>query len=443
MELKEKLSKDLAELQAAEVDLTPIIESRLYLEKCIQEVEYLLQSSTISPNPSAQQYVGRSREGSFVNPIGSSTDAHMQMGQYSQESSIDMQPEWEDSVQPHTSQEAWRILGPFPGHLDTARKVIFSSPHEVITASDDGTIKRWNLNLCSDSANKSIVSLTHRGHQGSVLALVFDPVTGNLYSAGQDKSILVWGDDVPPRSGQLRGHKSVVWDLDLNVESRQLASASQDGTVKIWTISRDADDKCLIGTIRYQGEHHESKGPPTAHAVAFIEGGNKVVVGYGNGALHVVEVRSRKRVLELANDASNDDLSNNDSDQLGIAVTGIAPLERKNIVITSHSNGLVRVFKLGTGELVKEWVAHTSGPACLTLSPDFRELLTGGMDGHVRFWNVEDDYNITHESRSSEVVLSVAWYDPAVAGDEDTDESKQLTASVGGDTHLHVYQKND
>lgn len=34
----------------AEIDLTPIIESRIYLEKCIQEVDYLLQSSHISNN---------------------------------------------------------------------------------------------------------------------------------------------------------------------------------------------------------------------------------------------------------------------------------------------------------------------------------------------------------------------------------------------------------
>lgn len=34
-------------MQTAEMDLTPIIESRLYLEKCIQEVDYLLQSSNI------------------------------------------------------------------------------------------------------------------------------------------------------------------------------------------------------------------------------------------------------------------------------------------------------------------------------------------------------------------------------------------------------------
>jgi striatin 1/3/4 len=37
----------------AEIDLTPIIESRIYLEKCIQEVDYLLQSSHISSNGGA------------------------------------------------------------------------------------------------------------------------------------------------------------------------------------------------------------------------------------------------------------------------------------------------------------------------------------------------------------------------------------------------------
>lgn len=34
-------------IQSSQVDLTPIIESRQYLEKCVQEIEYLLQSSNI------------------------------------------------------------------------------------------------------------------------------------------------------------------------------------------------------------------------------------------------------------------------------------------------------------------------------------------------------------------------------------------------------------
>lgn len=44
LETKALLDKELSVIQSAEVDLTPIIESRLYLEKCIQEVDYLLQS---------------------------------------------------------------------------------------------------------------------------------------------------------------------------------------------------------------------------------------------------------------------------------------------------------------------------------------------------------------------------------------------------------------
>lgn len=57
-ETRNKLDKDMAAIQTAEVDLTPIIESRLYLEKCIQEVDYLLQSSNMVQSPKEKTEAG-------------------------------------------------------------------------------------------------------------------------------------------------------------------------------------------------------------------------------------------------------------------------------------------------------------------------------------------------------------------------------------------------
>lgn len=443
LESRELLGKELAAIHTAEVDLTPIIESRLYLEKCIQEVEYLLQSSSISQNPGNQTNYQNNAvdEGSYNQQHSNASNSQLgQLPNLHQKSRIDLGLPVE--VPAKEQPNRWTLVGPFTGHLDAVRRVIFTSPERIVTASDDGTIKKWDLGLYNNNeagANTSIVSQTHRGHQGAVLALRYDPVTGNLYSAGQDGCIMIWGDDVPPLNVQLLGHDNAVWDLDIHVQSRRLASASSDGTVKVWDIGRDVDSKSLIARIGYLGDGVDVKTrgeTPAANAVAFIEDGGKLVIGYENEALHVVDIKTGRRLLQLQNIQTSEEQTN-------LSVIEIIYLEEKNAVLTSHDNGYIRLFDLGSGELRKEWQAHFNGPACMALSPNGQELITGGLDRVVKFWNIADDIEHTQEVQMNDLtsgIFSVAWYNPSACGGP-SEGVKYRTASVGGDTYLHVYEK--
>lgn len=464
-EIKSQMGKELSVIQTAEVDLTPIIESRLFLEKCIQEVEQLLQASSVS-GPPADLGVEKHEDFSNQSQLPDHLSAmEMTKSQYSdihtsapqQQPNSSKKNRSKSPKQGKTSNPAqpeirpWKHMEPFAGHLATLRSVIFISPKMVVTGGDDGTVKRWNLGLCKNGKKQggSIVTVTHRGHQGAVSALAFDSITGRVFSTGQDQTIRVWGNEVPPL-GQLLGHQGLVWDLAIDVPSRLLASASSDGTVKIWDISKeDYEDDCLVMTIGYdEGESSETSSIPTATAVTFIENGSKLVIGYDNAAIHIINLKENVVLREISNtlDSLGLQAAGGQDPQAApdLTVNGITYLPTHNTIITAHPCGLIRVFDLGTGALVKEWWAHEGGACCVALSPDFKELMTGGSEGLVKFWNVEQDYKETqtlevHDIDATEGVLHVGYYNAQECGQKINEQ--YLAASVGGDTRLHVYEK--
>lgn len=462
-EIKSRLGKELSVIQTAEVDLTPIIESRIFLEKCIQEVEQLLQASSVSCAPTElgvqkhEVFSNPSQLPEHLNNVEASnsqfSDVHTSAPQQQLNSSRkprSKSPKKSKTINSASSEiRQWKHRGPYPGHLATIRSVIFISPTMVVTGGDDGTIKRWDLELSKNGRKQgSIVSLTHRGHQGAVSALAFDSITGRVFSTGQDQTIRVWGNEVPPL-GQLLGHEGLVWDLAIDVPSRLLASASSDGSVKIWDISKeDYEDDCLVMTIGYdEGESSERISMPTATAITFIENGSKLVIGYDNAAIHIIDLKENVVMREISNTlgALRPPTGGQEPQATAdLTVNGIAYLPTRNVIITAHPCGLIRVFDLGTGALVKEWWAHEGGACCVVLSPDFRELLTGGSEGLVKFWNVEQDYKEkqaleVHDINATEGVLHAGYYNAQECGQK-TNE-KYLAASVGGDTRLHVYEK--
>jgi WD40 repeat protein len=92
-----------------------------------------------------------------------------------------------------------------------------------------------------DPASKAH-ELGEQGHVGMVRRVKFLP-DGRLASAGggvlpsgiaaEFAEVKIW-DLSTPRSLDLRGHTSKVWDLAISPDGRRLATGSLDRTIKLW-----------------------------------------------------------------------------------------------------------------------------------------------------------------------------------------------------------------
>lgn len=118
----------------------------------------------------------------------------------------------------------WRVLY---GHEDMVVSLCFSPDGQALaTASQDRTVKVWSV------AGQLQLSLDH---EEAVTAVCFSPDGRWLATACFDGRITVWSYQ-GQRLQTLSGHTHTVWRLQF--QDDQLISASEDGTVRIWTLDQ-------------------------------------------------------------------------------------------------------------------------------------------------------------------------------------------------------------
>lgn len=98
----------------------------------------------------------------------------------------------------------------------------------VVTASDDFTMFLWDPLRSA----KPLARLT--GHQKLVNHVVFSPDSRTLASASFDNSVKLWDGVTGKFLASLRGHVAAVYQCAWSSDSRMLVSCSKDTTLKVW-----------------------------------------------------------------------------------------------------------------------------------------------------------------------------------------------------------------
>jgi WD40 repeat protein len=156
----------------------------------------------------------------------------------------------------------WDTAGWQEKHIQKAEvgalnAVAFSpDSRQLAFAGVDSRVRVW------DTHNPGRAPVTVGWHTNTVTALAFSPDGHRLASASYDQTLKLWdwstavrraaagkSVDEPPklRTVTLRGHTNLVTGLAWSPDGKRLASASDDGTVKMWSPLSGREAGLLLG----------------------------------------------------------------------------------------------------------------------------------------------------------------------------------------------------
>lgn len=227
-------------------------------------------------------------------------------------------------------------------------------PVRALAASGDGmTALSGSFDTSAilwDLTNSQALTVL-RGHDSAVNATLVLP-DGRLATGGEDGRLLLWrmGDDRPEAT--LAGHEAAIAALALSPDGERLASASWDGTARVWTLLSGASTS--IGG--YQGP---------VSAIAFSPDGQAIVTGGHDGTLRVAAL----------------DGTMQRSIRVGRPIAGLV-VARDGTIVAGGVDGMLLFFSpdgTPTGELR----AGETPVVSLALSPDGKRLAAAGIRGSV------------------------------------------------------------
>lgn len=197
----------------------------------------------------------------------------------------------------------------------------------AVSASFDKTLRLWNLStgrnvgssLCGHQAGVKTVKVYDNGHRA--------------ISGSYDHTLQIWDlDTLSPLGTPLVGHEEWIRDLDVyqKGDSTLCLSASSDKTFALWDLSHK---KCIGRTVH--GNH------ASINAIHFLNGGEKCIFATNDGMIKIWDLRqftiAESHIIIKSHSRIN-----------GLCTYG------DSLCAVVSDDGIMRIFKLTTGVLVKE-----------------------------------------------------------------------------------------
>lgn len=207
----------------------------------------------------------------------------------------------------------------------------------------------------------------------------------------------------------LKGHKDCIYTLERTSSPEVVFSGAADGYVVRWDSHEEESGRLMV------------RLPASVYALRYFEPADLLIVGQNFEGIHVINIKEKTQVgsLKLTTSAIFD--IQVAGDQLWVACGDgsihivelktlkllktlkhseksarcLAVNAQKKEVAVGYSDHRIRIFDALSFDMKQEIHAHTNSVFTLRYSPDQRWLISGSRDARLKFWDVEQHYELS------------------------------------------------
>lgn len=272
--------------------------------------------------------------------------------------------------------QIWKTVQILSAHTAPVNSIaIGPQGYIVITGSDDKTIKLWNVKTGQ---------LLHRffGHTAEIYGIAISPDGKRIISGGDDRTILAWNlpkktiaDRFYSYSGSPYSHRDgAIFSVAISPDSQIVVSASADQKIKLWNQRN--------GELLYRLHEHLDK----VFCVTYSHAHNININGKNYAQNQIFASSSADGLIKIWRVGSGESLRTLRGHSGGVYSVAFAP-DAKTIV-SGSADTTIKLWNVRTGELLNTLKGHSRGVLSVAISPDGQIIASGSRDGTVKLWNL-------------------------------------------------------
>lgn len=273
--------------------------------------------------------------------------------------------------------EAGRLLG----HTGRMGAIAFTPDGKQLAgAGADGIVRVWEIGTTNPI-------FSFRASVNQIAAVAISP-DGALLAAGEGKiatglgtlslaiappspsgNILIWQLADRRIHSRIHGHNGGVRAVQFSPDGRKLASASNNGQVKLF----DPDSGEILST--------ETNFPGPVYSLAFTPNGRELAAAswypfHQSGNIHILDAKTLERKRVLRSEAG--------------PVMCVAISADGSKLASGGDDRIVRLWDYEGLREIGAFHGHTNGVVSVAFSPDGNRLASAGWDKQVLGWNLKD-----------------------------------------------------
>ncbi len=202
------------------------------------------------------------------------------------------------------------------------------------------------------------------GHRGTIKSVTFSPDGKIFASASNDGTVKLWNARPARLISTLTGHTARVTSVSFHPNGKILASGSEDGTVKFWDVTHSR----LIKTINAHNDW--------IRTVSFSPDGQILASCSDDGTIKLWKTADSTLLKTLKGHTH--------------IVTHISFSPDGQTLASASFDTTVMLWNIEDGTLVNTLKGHQNNTRSVSFSPDGKTLASTDEEGIVKLWNLAD-----------------------------------------------------